>query len=238
MSRKSTQARRAVGRSAGGAEKARARRRQGRPLPGPPLYEMRRQATARLRELSNALRDLRQEYLDAAEVCARLKAAQPSSASDLDPNEQGAVAGRTQPAVAESEPSTEAVGRVQAFEQRLRETAAELAEKQTAAAKLEEIRDALAGHLGKVEGELADEQSRAERLEVRVAELEDQVRQFQTLNRQSTESSEEWRERVATVQAELKRAQTTNVRLRDDMSGLLRFLDELGTILAPAAQPR
>lgn len=234
MGRKKTPARRAPGSSDEGG-KTKAARRPRRPPPGPPLFELRRRARARLRELSEALRTLQQEYREAADQCDRLKAARPDDVLGSLPASPEAKATGPPASAEQMEPLRALAARVQALEERLCRALAALTEEQSACHEIQEARDALARQLREAEQRLGEEQSTAEAREARVRELEDRVRHFQEDSRQSSNTSEAWQQRVAAIQADLTQAQAANARLREDMSSLLRFLDELNTILAPAA---
>ena len=202
----------------------------------PSLAELRRRASHRLREIGASLEMVRAQYEEAAAECARLQAgggpavtrvvAQPSPAN----REQGAAA-------ADHAELEHLKTQTEKLKRRLDEAATLLAAEHAWSEKLK-------GSLREVERELAEardaletERARGGALQVQVENLRTEARQLQDeAARTSEDSAEGWRKRVVQLQIDLRRALADNGQLRDEMAGLLRFLDELSAVLsAPAA---
>lgn len=102
----------------------------------------------------------------------------------------------------------------------------------------------LKGSLCEVERELAEatealkiERARRGAIEVEAENLRAELQQLRDEgSRIPEDSAEGWRKRVVQLQIDLRRALADNGQLRDEMAGLVRFLDELGAVLSsPAA---
>ena len=202
------------------------------------LAELRRRAAHRLREISVSLATVREQYEDAAAECARLQAG----------GEPTAARGVAKPRPADREDGAAAADHAEP--ERLKAQAKELKHRLDEAATLlasEHTRsEKLKGNLREVERELAETRDalRAERarrgaIEGEAENLRAELQQLQgEAARTSEDSAEGWRTRVVQLQIDLRRALADNGQLRDEMAGLVRFLDELNEVLAaPAAGP-
>jgi chromosome segregation ATPase len=179
---------------------------------------------------------VREQYEEAAAECARLQAggepavtrvvAQPRTAE----REQGAAA-------ADHAEPEHLKAQAEELKRRLDEAATLLASEHARSEKLK-------GSLNEVERELAEtrdaldvERARSGALEIEAENFRAELQQLQgEAARTSEDSAEGWRTRVVQLQIDLRRALADNGQLRDEMAGLVRFLDELSAVLsAPAA---
>ena len=200
------------------------------------LSELRRRAAHRLREIGASLEMVREQYEEAAAECVRLQAggepavtrvvAQPRPAD----REDGAAA-------ADHAEPEHLKAQAEELKRRLDEAATLLAAEHARSEKLK-------GSVREVEGELAEardaletERARRGAIEVEAENLRAELQQLQgEAARTSEDSAEGWRRRVVQLQIDLRRALADNGQLRDEMAGLVRFLDELNEVLAaPAA---
>ena len=203
---------------------------KGRARTAPSLAELRRRARHRLRELSCALTRLQEEHATAAAECTRLRAgnnlpevrvAAPPDTDD-DPTPSAPQAGTAQ----------RAAERVQALQEELTTSRDSLAAEQARTRKFQESAEALAGRLREAEAMLSDEQERHSALRARARELEAQLADVRA-HSVAADSPEELQARVVGLQVDLARTLEANGRLREEMDGLLRFLDELSEVLPP-----
>jgi chromosome segregation ATPase len=119
-----------------------------------------------------------------------------------------------------------------ALQVRVSELEADLAAEQARTRELQESAEALAGRLREAEAMLSDEQERRGALQDRVRELEAQLADMRA-HSASADPPEELQARVVGLQVDLERTLEANGRLREEMDGLLRFLDELSEVLPP-----
>jgi len=199
---------------------------KGRARTAPSLAELRRRARHRLRELSCALTRLQEEHATAAAECTRLRAG-----SNL-PEARVAAPPDTDDDPTPSAPQAETAERVQALQEELTTSRDSLAAEQARTRELQESAEAFAGRLREAEAMLSDEQERRGALQARVRELDAQLADARARS-VSADSPEELQARVVGLQVDLARTLEANGRLREEMDGLLRFLDELSEVLPP-----
>ncbi len=203
---------------------------KGRACTAPSLAEIRRRARHRLRELSRALTHLQEEHASAAAECARLRAvnnlpeARVAAPPDTDDDPT--------PSAPQAETAERAAERVQALQEELTTSRDSLAVEQARTRELQESAEALVGRLREAEAMLSDEQERRGALRDRARELEAQLAEVRA-HSVSADSPEELQARLVGLQVDLERALDANCRLREEMDGLLRFLDELSEVLPP-----
>lgn len=179
---------------------------------------------------------VREQYEEAAAECARLQAggepavtrvvAQPSPAN----REQGAAA-------ADRAELEHLKTQTEELKHRLDEAATLLAAEHARSQKLKNSLNEVEQELAEARDALETERARSGVLEVEVEDLRAELQQLQgEAARTSEDSVEGWHKRVVQLQIDLRRALADNGQLRDEMAGLLRFLDELSAVLsAPAA---
>ncbi|UCC69363.1 MAG: hypothetical protein JSV79_05480, partial [Armatimonadota bacterium] len=109
---------------------------------------------------------------------------------------------------------------------------ADLVAEQERTRELQERAEVLAGRLRGAEAMLSDEHERCSALQARVRELEAKLADMRA-HSASADSPEELRTRMVGLQVDLERTLEANARLREEMDGLVRFLDELSEVLAP-----
>ena len=179
---------------------------------------------------------VREQYEEAAAECARLQAggepavtpavAQPRTAE----REQGAAAAD------QAEPE-HLRAQAEELKRRLDEAATLLASEHARSEKLKDSLNEVERDLAEARDAVQTERARSGVLEVEVENLRAELQQLQgEAARTSEDSAEGWRTRVVQLQIDLRRALADNGQLRDEMAGLVRFLDELNEVLAaPAA---
>jgi len=207
--------------------------------PAPYLAELRRRATARLRELSAALETARQEYQAAAAECARLRAPDPGGPPDADPASSASTGEVPESIVPYNEPEEieHLVSRIEALEQKLSQTGEALAAERERRREVEDRAHELERKLRAAEVKLSEEQARANAHAERAHELQAQLESLRTqaADRQA-ESLEAVRSRLTDLETDLKNTKAVNARLRAEMRQLLGFLDELNGVLSAAAR--
>jgi hypothetical protein len=188
-----------------------------------------------LRELGTALADAQQEYAVALADCARLDSPPPAVRDAAGPRQEPAVA--ENPAV--QPPLTgldHRASRADAPRGGADGAPAARRDEQRKNVELARQRDELASRLRETEASLSGEQARAEALGSRVEQLEGQLRGLRDRLTQARDAAPEHsRGHLRALQADLESARCSNARAREDMANLLGFLDELSSILAPAA---
>ncbi|UCC69423.1 MAG: hypothetical protein JSV79_05790 [Armatimonadota bacterium] len=221
------------------SERSSGRRRKSERSPAPYLAELRRRATARLRELSVALETAREEYQAAAAECARLRAPDPGGLPEADPTSPASADDIPQGLAPNGDPGAVElpVPRVAALEEKLSEREEALAAERQQRQEVEDRALELEQKLGMAEDALAQQQARARELVERERELEARLESVRTQAADGqAESLETARNRLCDMETRLKSVKAVNARLRAEMTELLSFLDELNGVLSAAAR--
>lgn len=173
---------------------------------GPSLAELRRRATERLRGIARLRAVIEREHLAAEEICDRLRAARPTEVVAWGP--------RVGLAEEDGEPSA---GAEEGARPRVR-------------------LGALQSKLRAAHAALEAAESRNRGLQRRLLALEAQRLEPDGSGTRQGGGLGASRAEVAALQAELRRARAGSDGLRENMTSLLGFLDELSGILSPSEE--
>ncbi len=230
--------RRSRSRSKDAAARGGSRRGQGcEGSPVPYLADLRRRAAARLRELASALETLRREYADAAAQCERLAVPSPGGCPEV-----CAAGGNSDQAACENQVARTAAREAERLALRTEQLEAELRDVRAVLAAERRKGMEAEGRARELEQRLQDAQERAsqqkKRADAPAAEAQELRAEGEPVGHDGTHEqaapSDAVRGRLSGLEGELRDARAVNARLRTEMTGLLRFLDELNQILSGA----
>ncbi len=167
--------------------------------------------------------------MEAAAECARLRATRLGDPQPRTVPEEAA------PAVGHGD-SEAAQSEAEKLRGQLGEAASRLAAERSRNRRLQDGLREVEEELVRAREALEAERARSTALEAQANHLEAQLRQLEDETvKASEDSAEAWRKRVVQLQLDLKRSLADNAQLREDLGGLLRFLDELSAVLSTPA---
>jgi DNA repair exonuclease SbcCD ATPase subunit len=211
--------------------------RRPEPSPVPYLADLRRRAAARLRELASELETLRREYADAAAQCERLAVPSPGGCPDVcaasGNSDQGAC--ENQVARTDARKAELSAVRAEQLETELRDARTALTAERRKGMEAEERARQFEQRLQEAQERASQQKERADAL---AADSQQSRAEIEPVGPDGTHEqaapSDAARGRLSGLEVELRDARAVNARLRSEMTGLLRFLDELNQILSGA----
>lgn len=205
--------------------------------PVPYLADLRRRAGARLQALASQLEALRREYADAAAQCERLAVPSPGGCPEgcAAPGNSGQAQCENQVAPAAARKAERFALHAEQLEAELTDARAALTSERRKVTQSEERARQLEQRLQEAQERASQQKERADAL---AADAQQSRAEIEPVGPDGTHDqaapSEAEPGRVTGLETELRDARAVNARLRSEMTGLLRFLDELNQILSGA----